>query len=191
MTRRSGDRFTAGLLVGVGIVAAAAFAHLGAGGAIDPASMALMLAAALVTGLVLASIRWTFARLVLVTVAAQPLLHLLFESAGGHADGMSPDAHGAHHSIEQHRAMLASTQHADSTMWIVHVVGALATAIVIRWGWRWLRSMPDLVRAIVYATCSVPIASTTRRMRIVVADAWLPDPVVLSAWNGRGPPSSV
>jgi hypothetical protein len=191
MTRGTGDRFLAGLLAGVAIVAAAAFSHLGAGGPIERPALALMLAAACVVGLGLASIRWTFVRLALVTVAAQPLLHLLFVSVGSHADGMSADAHAAHHSLDQHQAMLASSPHAGGTMWIVHAAAALAAAVVIRWGWRWLRSMPDLVRAIVYATCSAPVAAAARRVRMVVAEAWSPVPVVLSAWNGRGPPSPV
>ena len=86
-------------------------------------------------------LRWTFPRVLLVSLAAQPLLHALF-TAGGHSGDPLHDAH-AHHHMATALPMPVIRRCQSSTP-----RSRLLRALVIRWGLRWLRSMPELVRAV-------------------------------------------
>ncbi len=186
MIGRLGERLPAALLGAVGVVGCALFAHVAAGGRVaGPAALALLTVAVAALAVALASTRPTFIRLLAIAAGAQPLLHVAFGSLASHT---SPSH--AHHAGAQHATMLTSTDHASATMWIVHLVAAVVTAVVVRWGWRWLRSMPELLRAIAYSIRSVAFVEPAARVRRVAAGIRIPNQLALLTWDERGPPRS-
>jgi hypothetical protein len=192
MNARPAERLPAGLLGAAAIGGFTVVGHVVAGGRVtSPLTLGLVTLTVLALGVVLATVRWSFARLLVVTVAAQPVLHVVLGTAAPHgagAEGGHAIHHATVHTSEQHAAMLSSAGHGATAMWVVHVAAAVLTAVVVRWGWRWLRSMPALLRAVVYAIRSIPFADLERRLPSVAVDARIPNRLALLAWDGRGPP---
>ena len=74
-------------------------------------------------------------------------------------------------------------------MWGTHAGAALVVAVVLRWGIRWLRSMPELIRAIVYAV-RVSATAPLTGMRLAPAPALAPASTRYLLRESRGPPAS-
>lgn len=161
--------------VGAAVVGLAASAHAAAGGVLAPE--ALLGAFVIVTSLATYATRfgrWSFWRLVVAVGAAQPLLHSVL-GAG----------HGGHHQHHQHEV---ATAHADTAMAVAHVVVTLIAAVALRWGVRWVRTLPAVARSLV-----VPRQQAVIACPAYVRFAPLPplarrDLAVLAARGSRGPP---
>lgn len=126
-------------MVGLAIVAPGVVAHALAGGHIPLLPVSLAVLAAIAVGTVL---RPTFWRVLLVAIGAQPAVH--FALMAGHPSGH--DAH-AHHAGVGHAHTIPA--HADTRMVVAHLAGLLVTAVALRWGARWLRTLPAIARAFV------------------------------------------
>ena len=84
----------AGLVAGIAVVATAAFAHVRAGGSLDATtSVPLMLGLVGAAAGLAPSLRWTFGRLIVASLAAQAMLHV----ASGLASPQAQLASGSHH----------------------------------------------------------------------------------------------
>jgi hypothetical protein len=191
---RRAERIPAGLLGAAAIVGLTIVAHVAAGGRFTGAvTFGLLTVVVLTLGVVLASVRWSFGRLLMISLVAQPVLHVVLGTVTAH--GVSHGRHSIHHTgvhtSEQHAAMLSSVSHDATAMWVVHVVVAAVTAVVVRCGWRWLRSMPALLRAIVYSVRSIPVVDLVRRRRERSLDTLVPNRLALLTWDERGPPPSM
>jgi hypothetical protein len=191
---RPAERLPAGLLGAAAIVGLTVVAHVAGGGRFtSTATLGLLTVVVLALGLVLASVRRSFGRLLIISVVAQPVIHVVLDTVTAH--GTSHGPHAIHqnsvHTSEQHAAMLSSAGHDATAMWVVHVVAAVVTAVVVRWGWRWLRSMPALLRAIVYSVRSVPVVDLVRRLVGGDVDALVPNRLALLTWDERAPPPSM
>ena len=179
----------AGLAAGIGVVASATFAHVRAGGSLDANAsvpfMLLIVGAGAVLG---PRMRWTYARVVVASMAAQAALHVAF----GGASTMSMATPTASHAHEHHDHTGSAAMHvtggAGLEMWVLHLALAIGLAIVVRWGVRWVRSMPGIVRALFVAAHNVrPIPVIGQRAAVIVA-AWCGRDVEV-AWDSRGPPA--
>lgn len=172
----------AGALAGTTTVALAALAHTSAGGSLDTRPAIVCAAVLGLVGAIAAScVRITFWRAALVTIAAQPMLHLAFD--GFHP---RPHQHVGHHTMEPAPAHAGGT---DTRMLVAHVAVALGAAVLMRWGLRWLRSMPEVARAIVVPPRSVVVPITLRAHRApAVAIAGGAQSLVSRWWDNRGPP---
>lgn len=193
---------TATMIVGPG-----ALGHVAAGGSLPAApAVATWAALAALAAALGPRLRWTFARLTVVALLAQPVLHAVFGLGhGGHA-GL--DAHAAHavHAHPPgghlgapgaltagpsgHAAAHGSVAHGSVWMAIAHVVAAFAIAAILRWGVRWVRSMPTLARALVVAGRGRVAPVPRRPLWFAVAPvAVRPVPVaVVGGCGTRGPP---
>lgn len=164
----------AGAAAGTSVVGLAAGAHAAAGGALDGApTLAAAAGAACVGAVAAARVRWTFWRLTAVAVAAQPLLHVVLD---GGADG--------HHG---HHAGPAAT-HASTTMVVAHLVVALGVAVLLRWGLRWVRTLPALARALVVPRRGLAAPCLRSVGWVPVTPRVGRDLAVLAARGSRGPP---
>jgi hypothetical protein len=73
-------------------------------------------------------------------------------------------------------------------MWILHIALAIGVAILVRWGVRWVRSMPGIVRALFVAARNVrPVPYAGQQATVIVA-GWCARDVEV-AWDSRGPPA--
>lgn len=166
-----------------------AVAHRSAGGT-PPSLLALAMVVAVIgTARMLAGrVRWTFPRLLVAVVAAQPLIHLVF---GAHGTASDHAAHHAHHGMDDAVAMHgahAASIGAGWAMVITHAVLAAATAIVMRYGVRWLVAMPGCIRAVALFPRPTPLWPLMART-MVLAIASVPAAAAPSkVWNSRGPP---
>jgi hypothetical protein len=167
-----------GILVGGTVAGLGGFAHVTASGGLEPRSLLLAVGLAMaVGGSLVRRVRWTFARALVAAVAAQPVLHVVL-AGGGHAGG---HAHAAHH---------AAATSADERMWILHTVLAVASAVLLREGGRWLRTMPALVRAVCLGVAPAGALQTASPAgRWTATDDSSPRPIVALAWSSRAPPS--
>ncbi len=165
----------AGAAAGTAVVGFAAGAHVAAGGALaGAATLAVATAAAGVGALGAARMRWTFWRLVVVALAAQPVLHLAINGDTG--------AHHGHHSA-------GAAGHASTAMVVAHLAVALVAAVTLRWGLRWVRTLPALARALAVPSRRGVAALHVVRVRWVpVVPAVRRDLAVLAARGSRGPP---
>src|SRR5690606_18643971 len=119
-------------------------------------TLASWIALTLVAAAIESRVRWTFPRLALAALLAQPVLHRVFaashgaHSAGGHHHGAHAGGHLDHDHASMADAIVApagASDHGSAWMAVAHVVVAFAVAAILRWGVRWLRSMPALARA--------------------------------------------
>jgi hypothetical protein len=169
---------TTGVAAGVTVAGLAIAAHALAGGELSGIGPLIAVATCVLAAISLgASIRWTFTRILVAATALQPVLHLVL---GGHA---GHPAHHAHHGVGA-----AGAAGADPRMWVMHGGLAIVAAVAIRWGARWLRSMPALVRAL------LPPPPARAGMLPIAAPIGAPTPVLacdrwsLLTWTNRGPP---
>ncbi len=182
MVGRFPHGLTAGTMAGVTIAGLAAVAHVSAGGEVaGTRSIVALLGVVALAAALGTRLRWTFPRVLLVSLAVQPLLHALF-TAGGHAGDPLHAAHAHHH---------MATAPADAghpSMPVVHAAVALAGALVVRWGLRWLRSMPELVRAIAFATRRIGVVPPAPVMAFTPTPALAGGRQAMPTWTCRGPP---
>jgi hypothetical protein len=167
-----------GVPAGVLVAGLAIAAHASAGGEVSGIGPSIAVATCALGAVSLTtSIRWTFVRILVAATALQPVLHLVL---GGHA------GHDAHHAHGGAAASAAGA--ADPQMWIMHGGLAILTAVALRWGVRWVRSMPALARALLSRTPAwvgvLPIASPVEPATTVIAC----DRHSLLTWTNRGPP---
>jgi uncharacterized membrane protein YjdF len=183
MRERSSRSLLVGVPVGITFVGLAVVAHMSAGGRADAWRVAVASITAVAVAAVLARLRWTFTRLVLVALVSQPLLHIVL-AHGSHADQMME--HGGHH---HEMVMGASSSASHTSMPLAHSALAVVSAVAVRWGLRWLRSMPDVARALVVAgrgaVSAVAIAIDRVTAYVSVACTSLAG---LLTWDTRGPP---
>ena len=126
-------------------------------------------------------------RVLCAALVVQPVLHTVLATSGHGmpAGEMALDPVGHEHSMAM-SAMPA--QHIELAMWGTHAVAALVVAVVLPCGMRWLRAMPELIRAIVF-TGRVSIAPLTR-MRLAPATGVAPASIRYLLCESRGPPAS-
>ena len=161
-----------GIVVGGGVAAVGARAHVAAGGSVGPA-FAAATAAMTLGALAGRRLRWTFWRALAGAVAVQPLLHLALGAGGD-------DAHAAHHGVDG----------AGERMWILHTAAAVGVAVLARWGGRWLRTMPAAARAVALAMAPTGAPSVGPGGPPWARSAAIaPRAVAAVAWTSRGPPS--
>ncbi len=163
-----------GITAGGAVAAAGALAHVTAGGSLGPAFAVAVTASMTVGGLAGPRLRWTFWRALGAAAAVQPLLHLALATGGDHA-------HAGHHAMDG----------AGERMWILHTAVAVGVAVLVRWGGRWLRTMPAAVRAVALAMAPArgpSVGPDAPRWARTTARA--PRAVASLAWTSRGPPSS-
>ncbi len=178
-------RWRAALVSGSGVslavVGSAASAHRAAGGhlAVPATLLAFAVTAALAATAVRLALRWTFPRLVAVAVTAQPLLHAVL-GAGGSGHGHAP-AHAGHSSGA------AAASHADPRMLIAHLAVTFATAVLLRWGLRWLQRLPALARALLLPRHVAAPRVATVRFAPPAGDV-ARELAVLGVRADRGPP---
>ena len=172
----------AGLLAGIGVVASATFAHVRVGGTLPATTAVPVMVAVVGAALVFAPrVRWTFARLIVASIAAQIVLHVAFGVAGSSSTGAPSHPHHDH--VAMHAAGGPGVD-----MWILHLGMAIALAVAARWGGRWLRSMPGLVGALLVPARSVlPIPLVRQSAFVSVTRSRGRDVEV--AWDSRGPPA--
>lgn len=177
----AGDRLLRSAAGGTCAAAISAVGHRAGGGA-APSATALAVVVILIgaTSVAAGRVRWTFARLLVALVAAQPLIHVLFgghaPSSGGH-DMASMSTHSAH-------------AHGGGgwSMVVMHAAFAALTAIVLRYGVRWLVAMPACMRAVgVVARDPSPWPVTVVAMVPATVPA-LHVGAPSKVWNSRGPP---
>lgn len=183
MPGRSARSLLAAASTGVLVVAAAAAAHVAAGGTVDGYALIGLAALSIAVSTTLASrVRLTFVRAVTATLLLQPVMHTML----GHGTGMTGDAAShAHHDM----AMPAASTHVVSSMAASHAAVALVCAGFLRWGVRWLRSMPAVGRALVVRARTVVVPIVLPRDRApAIADTAAAPLAVLVAWDNRGPP---
>lgn len=181
MSGRVRAALTTGSGVSLAVVGPGALAHVAAGGSLNLGSLGIVtLGAATAAALATAgAVRWTFQRLCLAALAAQPVLHFAFGS--GHAGGHGGHAqHGAHAS--------SAVAHADGRMVAAHLVVSLVAAVVIRWGLLWLRTLPALARALVLPAPRVSVRHVTRVRFAPAAPTPRRELTLLAARSSRGPP---
>ena len=175
----------AGLVAGIAVVATAAFAHVRAGGSLDATtSVPLMLGLVGAAAGLAPSLRWTFGRLIVASLAAQAMLHV----ASGLASPQAQLASGSHH--HTHSTAMHAVDGSGLDMWALHVGLAIMLAVVARWGARWLRSMPGIVRALFVAVRDVRPVLLVRQRLAPSVDRWCGRHVGV-AWDSRGPPAVV
>ena len=171
-----------GLQAGALIAGLAAVAHAAAGGSLSASTAIVpMLVVAALGAAMTARVRWTFARILTVALVGQLVLHVVLDGASRHGEH-------AHHG--EHAGLMAgSAPTTGSSMWVAHLLLAGGSAIVLRWGWLWLRSMPAMLRAVVLAAQAIgaPVALAARRL--VSSDAFASGRADASAWLSRGPPA--
>jgi hypothetical protein len=180
---------TAGFVSGVAIVGLATLAHEMAGGTVHgTASMLAMVVVVLGAVAVAPRLRWTFPRVLCAAFVVQPVLHTVLATSGHGmpAGDMALDPAGHEHAM----AMSAMpVQHQELAMWGAHATAALVVAVVLRWAVRWLRSMPELIRAIVYAV-RVSATAPLTGVRLALAPALAPASTRYLLCESRGPPAS-
>lgn len=161
-------------LVGVpaAVVVPAVAAHVAAGGAL---AWTPVLVAFALTTLAAHRVRWTFPRLVTAVALAQPVLHVALGMAHP-----TPEQHHAGHTV--HAA------HADGRMVAAHLTITLVAAVGLRWGVRWLRTLPTLARALVDARPRLALAVPQFVATVRTASVALRQPVLAAAHGSRGPP---
>ncbi len=167
-----------GAQAGAVIAVLAALGHVAAGGRLPLVGAALGIGAVVAGCAVVGpSVRWTFGRILLAAFGVQAALHLVFSSAG-HA-GHAPHVHPEH----------AATVGSSSSMWIAHAAVAVVAAVALRWGWRWLRAMPGLVRAVLLGMRSLraPFASSSSLLSSIVSVGT--GHATVFTWRSRGPPA--
>ncbi len=189
---RTADHRTAlasGALAGAAVVGVGGFAHLTAGGHVAAASFATATVVAAVAGAMVGlRVRWTFWRALGIALTAQPVLHAVLGGGGGHAHHDS-SMHAASGSMTADAAAMSS--HASSpsaSMWLAHVGVALAVAVLARWGARWVRTMPELVRAVADAARRLTVIMPAPSLTLVVAPGFARGRREALAWDSRGPP---
>jgi hypothetical protein len=170
----------AGLLAGIGVVASATFAHVRAGAQIAPAVVLpvvlLVVGGASAVG---PKVRWTFARLVVASIAAQLALHLAYGIGTSH-----PTA--SHH--HEHGGAMHAASGVSADMWILHLGLAIVVAVAARWGARWLRAMPGLVGALLVPARTVVPVSSRHEPASAPETRWAGRDADV-AWDSRGPPA--
>ena len=183
MPARSSRSLLAGASAGLLIVATATAAHLAAGGAIDIYALIGIAAMSVALSTTLASrVRLTFLRAVTVTLLLQPVMHQML----GHGAGVASDATG--HS-QHDMTMPGQGTHWASAMLATHAAVALACAVILLWGVRWLRTMPAIGRALVVWTRGVAVPVTLSGATAAAGHHTVERPLaILFAWDNRGPP---
>jgi hypothetical protein len=173
VVRRPPRALTTGVPAGIAIAGLAIAGHGSAGGEVSGISPLIAVAICVLGAVSLrTSIRWTFSRLLVAATAVQPVLHLVMSGESGHAH------HGAG----------ASAGTGDPPMWLMHGGLAIVAAVTIRWGVRWLRSMPAVARAL------LPPRRARAGTLLIVVPIGPPTPVLacdrhsLLTWTNRGPP---
>lgn len=172
--------------VAVAVVAPGALAHVSAGGALPPRPVTLVLVGLSAVAYATGGLRLTFARLLAVAAAAQPLLHTVF-SAGAGPSGVAHTGH-ADHAGHRHEFAASVAAHADWQMVSSHLVATLVVAVALRWGLRWLRRLPSIGRAFVLAGRRVRAPRVVRVRFAPPAPPLRRDLAVLAVRGSRGPP---
>jgi hypothetical protein len=152
------------------------------------ASMLAMVVVVLGAVAVAPRLRWTFPRVLCAALVVQPMLHTVLATSGHGmpAGDMALDPAGHEHAMAM-SAMPA--QQFELAMWGTHAAAALVVAVVVRWGVRWLRSMPELIRAIVF-TGRVSATAALTGLRLAPTPAVAPPSVRYLLCESRGPPAS-
>jgi hypothetical protein len=181
-----------GVAAGAAISALAVFAHVTAGGSLTGwAPLVGLVAVMTATTATAPRLRWTFPRVAAAAMLLQPLLHVAFaaghSSAPGHASAHADHlAHAARHDLAGHAVAGHSL-----AMPVAHVAIALVTAVLLRWGLRWLRAMPGLLRTLV-AGARPDVRWVLPQVRMAApAAALVPVDVARVPWDSRGPPRVV
>ena len=182
MVGRFPHGLTAGTMAGATIAGLAAVAHVSAGGELGGTGSIVALLGVVVLSAVLGRrLRWTFPRVLLVSLAVQPFLHALFTAGGPSGDAL----HNAH---AHHHMATAPADAGHPSMPVVHAAVALVAALVIRWGVRWLRSMPELVRAVAFAMRRVGVVPPAAAMALTPMPVLAGGRQAMPTWTCRGPP---
>ena len=183
MPARSSRSLLAAAAAGLLIIAAATAAHVAAGGAVDIYALTGLAALSVALSTTLVSrVRLTFVRAITLTLLLQPVMHqMLGDNAGGASNATGHTQHGM--------PMHASGTHVASSMLATHAAAALACAVILRWGVRWLRSMPAFGRALVVWTRGVAVPVAMPGERATGQPDTLGVPIALAfTWDNRGPP---
>lgn len=170
-----------GMLCGLLFSSFVGLGHRLAGGSLPPLTTALpWLTAVAFAGALLSGLRWTFPRLLAVFVIIQPLAHLVLAGRGPAmtGDGAMSMA-GVQPSMAQHSAWM---------MMATHTVAAVLIAVVVRYGWIWISTMPLVIRAVVWASRRAIAWPMTKTYRVTVAPQCGPTVDVSKVWRSRGPP---
>ncbi len=178
-----------GALAGAAVVGVGGFAHVAAGGQLAAQSFLAATAVAAAAGAAIRlHVRWTFWRLWSVALVAQPVLHALLAVDGGHGPHHS-SMHAGGGSLAGDAAGLSShpSSHAG-VMWFAHVGLAVAVAVLVRWGARWVRSMPALVRAVADGARRLTLILPTPSVTLAAAPGFDRGRREGLAWDSRGPP---
>lgn len=185
MVRAMRDRLRAARATGVAgaVVAPGALAHAAAGGALDLAPTALACVVVAAAAFAADRVRWTFPRLVLAAAAGQPVLHVLFSA--GHAPVSSP-GHGGHAEHAGHTALAVAG--VEGRMVAAHLAVTLVVAVALRWGLRWLSTLPTIGRALVVPRRGTPVPRVVRVRFAPPAPPLRRDLAVLAVRGSRGPP---
>ncbi|MGH3815334.1 MAG: hypothetical protein ACRDUV_23275 [Pseudonocardiaceae bacterium] len=178
-------RWLRGILVAAVATGLALGAHTAAGG--HAPSWFPVAAIALVVGLVSVGVsrfRWTGPRLLAVLACTQLGLHPLFNAQPG-----TPAGHVHTHAT----AAVDATSVVSSgwSMWISHMLAAIATAVLLRCGEHWLAGVLDALalRALRIVDAAGQRWAIADAGAIQVRVAALPRyRVAASAWSQRGPP---
>jgi hypothetical protein len=173
-----------GAFAGVTIVVASALAHVAAGGAVNGRGLLVAAAVAALSGVAIRT-HLTLGKLVAIAALTQPVLHAaLSHGAASTAIHQHTAGHADHH--VSHGG--AAGTHGLSMM-VAHAVVGVGIALALRWGVRWMRSMPEIGRALVTSGNGVAaLIVLPARAVAPVTDAAGTPLAVLPAWRGRGPP---
>ena len=183
MPPRSPSSHLAAAAAGLLVVASATAAHIAAGGTVDLYALTGLATLAVAVCTTLASrVRLTFGRAITATVALQPVVHAML----GHRQ--LPPVAGTGH-VGHVMPTPEPGTHVVSSMVLTHAAVAMLCAVVLRWGVRWLRSMPTIGRALVLRprTVIAPLLAVGDRSP-AVHDVAVAPLAVLFAWDTRGPP---
>jgi hypothetical protein len=181
LVKRHGSREGAGWLVAALLVLSGVVAHVSAGGDWPSVGSAGLLAGlAMVSVCVSGGFRWTFPRLLVALVVSQFVVHVAL--SGAHRAGG-----------ERMMASHAMPSHEHAVGWsmpVAHATLAVATAVVIRYGCRWLTRMPGLVLAV---CCPTPPVRRWTPVSVPVSVVLACDRGVShvpGVWRSRAPPMS-
>ena len=164
-----------GAVSAVAAVVVSSWSHLRGGGSSGGiVDLAPLLVAAGLLGASLGHRRWSFAALLSALVVLQPAVHLTMSRHGSAMGGPA--------------SMMDGRAASPWTMVALHAAGVVITAVTLRYGGRWLSTMPVLLTAALGLRRRAVTWPMPHLAMLVIQDRCVPqERVGVTNWS-RGPP---
>lgn len=171
-----GNRSGIGAVSALLAVIVSSWSHLrGGGSASGVVDLVPLLVAAPLVGAVAGHRRWSFGALISALVVLQPAVHM---SMSRHEPGMGGSS------------SMTAVQHGSSpwAMVVMHAVGVVTVAVTLRYGWRWVSTMPALL-AVAIGPQRITVWCRTPEMSTLATECFRAPsaPRRIVNWS-RGPP---